>query len=61
MMPALGHTVKLFDTLHAHKRRLLWSVLIAMAVGVIVSFIYTIYIGYTYGAVHTGGLTSYPW
>jgi len=33
IMPALAHTLRLFDTIERHKRRLLWAPAIAMAVG----------------------------
>ena len=66
IMPALAHSAKLFDTVYAYRRRLIWPVLTAMAVGVAVTFVYTIYMGYAngaanYGGIFAGGLAQFPW
>lgn len=66
IMPALAHTLRLFDTIHTHRRRMLWAPVIAMAVGVAVTWIYTIGMGYevgaaNYGSVFTGENARWPW
>ena len=66
IMPALAHSVRLFDTIGSHRRQLLWAVLTAMAAGVFATFVYTIYMGYVngaanYGGIFTGGLAQIPW
>lgn len=61
IMPALAHTTKLYDGLPVNRRKLLWAILIAMVVGVIATFIFTIYIRYHHGGVNTGALKAYPW
>ena len=65
-MPALAHSVKLYDTLRVEQRRLIWPIVIAMTIGVLATFAYTIYMGYAngaanYGGIFTGGLAQYPW
>jgi hypothetical protein len=66
IMPALAHATKLFDTIQHHKRRLLVVPIVAMAGGIIATFIYTIAMGYengaaNYGGLFTGGLARWPW
>jgi hypothetical protein len=66
IMPALAHSTKLYSTIRHHQRQMIIGVVLAMAVGVLASFIYTIYMGYlhgaaNYGGIFTGGLARYPW
>ncbi len=66
LMPALGHSVKLMDTVHTYKRPLVWAVGLAMGVGVLVSVWYIIYMAYqtgagNYGGQLSGGLARLPW
>lgn len=66
IMPALGHSTKLFDTIQTNRRRLLWVLILAMSVGVFATFLYTIYMGYVngaanYGGIFTGELARWPW
>ena len=65
-MPELFHTTRLFDTLHTNRRRLVWAPVVAMAVGVAATGIYTIGMGYeqsaaNYGSVFTGENARWPW
>ena len=66
IMPALAHTARLFDTIQTHKRRLVWAPVVAMAVGVAATWVYTIGMGYeegaaNYGSVFTGENARWPW
>jgi hypothetical protein len=66
IMPALAHTLRLFDTIQIYKRRLLWAPAIAMVVGVAATWVYTIAMGYengaaNYGGVFTGDAAQWPW
>jgi hypothetical protein len=66
VMPALAHSSKLYSTIRHHQRHLTIGVVLAMVVGVLASFAYTIYMGYlhgaaNYGGLFTGGLAAYPW
>ena len=66
IMPALAHSSKLFSTIRHHQRQCIIGVVLAMAVGVLASFVYTIYMGYlhgaaNYGGLFTGALARYPW
>jgi hypothetical protein len=66
IMPALAHSAKLFSTIRHHQRQLMVGMALAMLVGVLASFAYTIYMGYlhgaaNYGGIFTGGLAQYPW
>ncbi len=66
IMPALGHSTKLFDTIQTNRRHLLWVLILAMGVGVFATFLYTIYMGYVngaanYGGIFTGELARWPW
>lgn len=66
IMPALAHSTKLYSTIRHHQRRLIVGVLVAMGVGVVATFAYTIFMGYhhgaaNYGGIFTGGLARYPW
>ncbi len=48
--PALFQVGKLADMVKRDSRRILWAIIAAFAVGITVSVIYTIYLGYTHGA-----------
>ena len=66
IMPALAHSVKLYDTIRAQQRRLIWPIVLAMTSGVLATFAYTIYMGYANGAANYGGLfngalAQFPW
>ena len=66
IMPALAHSLRLFETLHTHRRKLVWPLVVAMASGMFATFIYTIYVGYEYGAANHGSMftqdaASGPW
>ncbi|MBT5830897.1 MAG: hypothetical protein HOH77_11990, partial [Candidatus Latescibacteria bacterium] len=66
IMPALAHSVKLYDTIQAQHRRLIWPIVLAMLSGVLATFVYTIYMGYAngaanYGGLFNGGLAQFPW
>jgi hypothetical protein len=66
IMPALAHSVKLYDTIRAQQRRLILPIVLAMASGVLATFVYTIYMGYengaaNYGGIFTGDLAQWPW
>ena len=66
IMPALAHSVKLYDTVRVNQRRLIVPIVLAMAAGVVATFAYTIYMGYlngaaNYGGIFHGGLARYPW
>jgi hypothetical protein len=66
IMPALAHSTKLFSTIKHHQRSLMIGVVVAMALGVLTSFAFTIYMGYLHGAANYGGLftgelAAYPW
>lgn len=66
IMPALAHSQKLYSTIRHHHRQLIVGVVLAMGVGILATFAYTIYMGYShgaanYGGIFTGGLARYPW
>ena len=66
IMPALAHSVKLYDTVRVNQRRLIVPIVLAMVAGVVATFVYTIYMGYlngaaNYGGIFHGGLARYPW
>ncbi|MBT5829211.1 MAG: hypothetical protein HOH77_03355, partial [Candidatus Latescibacteria bacterium] len=66
LIPALTHSVKLFDTIRDYKRQLVWALVLAMGVGILVSFWYTISMGYeagagNYGSQISGSLARGPW
>lgn len=66
IMPALAHSVKLYDTVRVNQRRLIVPIVLAMVVGVLATFVYTIYMGYVngaanYGGIFHGGLARFPW
>lgn len=66
LMPALAHTVKLFDTIRGEKRRLVWAAALAMGVGIVSSVFYIIVMAYetgagNYGSQISGGLARGPW
>ncbi len=66
LMPALGHTVKLMDTVQGHKRSLVWAAILAMGIGVLASVWYIVYMAYHTGAGNYGGqlagdLARLPW
>ena len=66
LMPALAHTVKLFDTIKAQKRQLVWSTALAMTVGIVSSVLYIIAMAYetgagNYGSQMSGSLARGPW
>ena len=56
IMPALAHSVKLYDTVRVNQRRLIVPIVLAMVAGVVATFIYTIYMGYLNGAANYGGI-----
>ncbi len=66
IMPALAHGTRLFSSERSHHRDYIVAVVVAMVVGVLASFAFTIYMGYlngaaNYGGLFTGGLARYPW
>ena len=66
LMPALGHSVKLLDTVRANKRSLLIALVLAMAVGILSSLVFIIHMAYKTGAGNYGGqlsgdLARLPW
>lgn len=66
IMPALAHSVKLYDTIRVQQKRLIWPILLAMGAGVLATFLYTIYMGYVngaanYGGIFNGALAQFPW
>ena len=66
IMPALAHSVKLYDTIRVNQRRLIIPIVLAMTAGVLATFVYTIYMGYlngaaNYGGIFHGGLARFPW
>ncbi|MCZ6635556.1 MAG: hypothetical protein O7G87_19315 [bacterium] len=66
LMPALAHSVKLFDTVRQHKRHLVWALIVAMGVGIVSSLGYIITAAYetgagNYGSQLSGGLARGPW
>ena len=66
LMPALTHSVRLFDTIQHHKRQLVWAISLAMGVGIVASCLYIISMGYAggagnYGSQISGGLARGPW
>ena len=66
IMPALAHSVKLYDTIRAQQRRLILPIVLAMLSGVLATFFYTIYMGYAngaanYGGIFNGALAQFPW
>lgn len=66
LMPALTHSVRLFDTIQHHKRQLVWAICLAMGVGIVASCLYIISMGYeggagNYGSQISGGLARGPW
>jgi hypothetical protein len=66
LMPALGHSVKLMDTVRTHRRPLLWALMLAMGIGVLASVWFIIYMAYqtgagNYGGQLSGGLARLPW
>ncbi|MDP6037640.1 MAG: hypothetical protein QGG64_03750, partial [Candidatus Latescibacteria bacterium] len=66
IMPALAHSVKLYDTIRVQQKKLILPIVLAMGAGVLATFIYTIYMGYVngaanYGGIFTGGLARFPW
>ena len=66
IMPALAHSVKLYDTVKGQHRNLIVPIVLAMVAGVFATFVYTIYMGYAngaanYGGIFQGGLARFPW
>lgn len=59
IMPALAHSLRLFENLHSHRRRLLWPLVLAMVSGVMATFAYTIYMGYENGASNYGSIFTH--
>ena len=55
VMPALIHGVRLFETLHTNRRKLVWPLLAAMVSGILSTFAFIIYMGYQGGAANLGG------
>ena len=58
LMPALTHSVRLFDTIQHHKRQLVWALCLAMGVGIVASCLYIISMGYEGGAGNYGSQIS---
>ena len=61
IMPALAHSTKLHESIDHGKRKLLWSILVAMIVGVLATFVCTLYVRYTHGGLETGAWKAAPW
>lgn len=66
LMPAIAHSVRLFDTIKGQKRQLAGAIIAACGVGIAVSFFYIIYMAYqtgagNYGSQISGGLARGPW
>jgi hypothetical protein len=66
LMPALAHSVKLFDTIKRQKRQLVWAIALACGVGIVSSVFYIIWMAYqtgagNYGSQISGGLARGPW
>ena len=49
-MPAIVQATRLADTLKGNVRRIAWLIALSFLVGIAVSVVYTLYLGYTYGA-----------
>jgi hypothetical protein len=66
LMPALAHSVRLFDTIKTQKRQLGLAILAACGVGIVVSVFYIIFMAYqtgagNYGSQISGDLARNPW
>ena len=61
IMPVLAHTTKLHQSIQRDKRKLLWSILVAMVIGVVTTFVCTLYARYTNGGLESGAFNSIPW
>lgn len=61
VMPALAHSTKLHQQIRSDQRKLLTSILTAMVVGVLATFVCTLYVRYTHGGLETAALKSTPW
>ncbi|MBK34965.1 MAG: hypothetical protein CME26_05475 [Gemmatimonadetes bacterium] len=66
LMPAIAHSVKLFDTIKGQRRALAGAILAACGVGIAASIFYIIVMAYqtgagNYGSQISGGLARGPW